>query len=67
MEHTTLKVKGMSCSHCAQAVNNALEELPGVKNTEVDLGKGEVSFDFEASSITLERIKEAITEAGYSV
>jgi len=35
-----LKVTGMSCSHCADAVRRALSERPGVRRTEVDLDTG---------------------------
>ena len=39
---TTIKVKGMSCSHCTGAVQEALEKLDGAQNVVVDLDKGEV-------------------------
>ncbi len=42
---TTIKVKGMSCSHCTGAVQDALEKLDGVKNVVVDLDKGEASYE----------------------
>ena len=40
----TVKVKGMSCQHCAKAVNKALSEIEGVADVKVDLSKGEVSL-----------------------
>ena len=42
---TTVKVKGMSCQHCVMSVKKALGQLDGVQNVNVDLPKGEVSFE----------------------
>jgi formate dehydrogenase gamma subunit len=63
---TTLKVKGMSCQHCVMAVKKALGFLDGVKNIEVDLGKGEVQFE-NSKGIAADKIREAIETAGYQV
>ena len=35
----TIKIKGMSCEHCAAAVNEALSAVAGVKAVEVKLKK----------------------------
>ena len=67
MEKAVLKVEGMSCGHCVKAVSDALAELSGVENAEVDLDEATVSFAFEPAQTPLEKIKEAITEAGYTV
>lgn len=63
---TTLKVKGMTCQHCVMAVKKALGFLEGVKNIEVDLGKGEVRFE-NSKGLAAEQIREAIENAGYQV
>ena len=67
MEKSILKVEGMSCGHCVKAVSDALTELPGVENVEVDLKQATVSFAFEPADTPLEKVKSAITEAGYTV
>jgi copper chaperone len=36
----TLKVQGMSCAHCVNAVESSVGELQGVSSVKVDLGKG---------------------------
>lgn len=61
----TLTVHGMSCSHCVNAVQSALQEI-GVK-AEVDLAKKTVTVHFDESKVTLEKIKETIDEQGYEV
>ncbi len=56
----------MSCQHCVMAVTQALNQLDGIKNIQVDLAKGEVRFD-NPMEVTPEQIEKAITEAGYSL
>jgi copper chaperone len=63
---TTLKVKGMSCQHCVMSVTKALGQLDGVKNVQVDLGKGEVRFE-NTKEIASNRIEKAISDVGYEV
>ncbi len=61
-----VKINGMSCQHCVQAVKSALEQVEGIKNVQVDLEKGEASFE-EASPVDLEEVKKAVQAAGYGV
>jgi copper chaperone len=63
---TVVKVKGMSCQHCVMSVKKALGQLDGVRNVNVDLPKGEVSFD-NSKGTAQSRIEQAITDAGYEV
>ena len=63
---TTVKVRGMSCQHCVMSVTNALGQLEGIKNVQVDLAKGEVRFD-NSKEIASSRIEKAIQDAGYQV
>lgn len=64
-----LKVTGLTCGHCVNAVTEELSELPGVSDVQVDLNPGEhatstvrVSTSSEVADAALE---DAITEAGY--
>ncbi len=61
-----LKVKGMTCHHCAMSVTKALTRLEGIRDVQVDLEKGEVRFD-NPNAIVPGRIQKAIEEAGYQV
>ena len=45
----TIKVKGMSCNHCVVAVSKALNQIDGIKNINIDLKKGEATFDVVSS------------------
>jgi copper chaperone CopZ len=61
-----IKVKGMSCPHCAGAVTRALESLPGVTKVKVDLTTGQVTYE-SAAPVPREDLTRAITAAGYEV
>ena len=61
----TIKVKGMSCQHCVQAVTQALSGIEGVENVKVSLSKGEASFE-EAKPVNMQEVKKAVQEAGYT-
>jgi copper chaperone len=63
----TLKVQGMSCSHCVNSVETGVGELEGVSSVSVDLTKGEVAVDYDTSKTSLNEIQEAIEEQGYDV
>lgn len=62
----TIKINGMRCGHCVGAVTKALEETAGISNVNVDLEKGEASYD-EANPVGIEEIKEIINGIGFEV
>ncbi len=59
---TTVKIKGMSCQHCVKSTIEALEKLPGISNVEVNLEKGEASYEGE---IMIQTVKESIEKIGF--
>ena len=61
----TIMVEGMTCGHCEKAVKEALGELVGVNNVEVDLITGKVVVKGE--ELEDSKLREAIDEAGYEV
>lgn len=63
MTHLRLRIEGMSCGHCVRAVRQTLESFPGVVVGEVALGSAEL--DLDPSLLSLERILEALSAAGY--
>ncbi len=62
----TIKVKGMSCQHCVNAVSKALAEIEGVTDVSVDLTAGEVHFQ-EATPVPGEVLGEKIRKAGFEL
>lgn len=67
MEKIVLNVKGMSCSHCENAVKNAVIALEGVDQVGVSLEEKTVTVEYDASIVTLEKIKFEIEDQGYDV
>jgi len=61
---TTVKINGMSCSHCVRAVFTALGGVAGVSRADVSIGQAVVDHD---GSVTPDAISEAISIAGYEV
>ena len=67
MTGTTFKVPDMSCGHCKAAVEAELNKLPGVENSDADLEKSTVAVRFDESRVSIEQLKGAIEQAGYTV
>ncbi|MBO1579912.1 MULTISPECIES: copper chaperone CopZ [Bacillus] len=63
----TLNVQGMTCNHCKMAVTNALQELAGVKNVEVELQAGTVAVEYDEAKVNVEQLKDVIEEQGYDI
>ena len=64
-----LKLKGLTCEHCAASVREELEEIPGTISVNVDVVKDGISTaTYEAKEPVDEgAIREAINEAGYEL
>jgi len=58
----TLTVGGMSCSHCEQTVESALESVEGVTNALADRESESVTVDGKADTDSL---VDAVEDAGY--
>lgn len=65
MRTVELKVEGMTCSHCAYTVEEAIEATGGKGTANVEAGTATVVFD--ESTVSLSAIQAAIQEEGYSV
>jgi copper chaperone len=66
-ETQNLNVQGMSCQHCVHAVKSSVSALGGVETVDVSLEKNLVTVGFDPSKTSLESIKSAIEDQGYSV
>ena len=61
----TVKISGMHCEHCVNAVTNALNEIDGVvAKVTLKSNSAEVSYDREINEADL---KNAVKKAGYEV
>ena len=59
---TRLRVLGMSCQHCVNAVFTALTPVDGIISAQVDIGAVIVEHDGRA---TVAVLRDAIAVAGY--
>ncbi|HLC23326.1 MAG TPA: copper ion binding protein, partial [Dehalococcoidia bacterium] len=62
-----IPVTGMTCASCVVHVSEALEELPGVSDAQVNLASGQASIEYDASRVKVADLEKAISEAGYGV
>lgn len=60
----TVKVSGLTCAKCVEAVTNAVKGVASVEHVSVDLERGEVKV---AGSPDPQAVRAAITEEGYEV
>ncbi len=64
MKDIALTISGMSCSHCLNAVNQALAGVPDIEVRSVRIGRAELRLPEGGSS---DGAKAAIEKAGYKV
>ena len=63
METSTYDIGGMSCDGCVSKLSTALEKIPGVKSSNVEVGKAIIDHDGELN----EEISAAIVSCGFTV
>ena len=61
----TLKINGMTCSHCVQNVRKAIQNLPNVEEVNIDLASGKAFI--KGTILDTNQIIKSIEKAGYSV
>jgi len=62
-----LKVTGMVCAACTQAIEKALRNLDGVALAQVNLGTEIASVEYDIEKLHLADLEKAIRDAGYDV
>ncbi|MBU8907351.1 heavy-metal-associated domain-containing protein [Desertibacillus haloalkaliphilus] len=65
MKHIDLQVERMSCGHCLDTVEHALENVEGVVDAKVHPNNNTVTVTFEESQTNVTYMREAVEEAGY--
>ena len=66
MDTLTLKLRGMSCASCASNVERAILAVPGVIDCGVNFGAEQATVKYEPKRSNLEKIQQAVMDAGYS-
>ncbi|MCL2407042.1 MAG: cation transporter [Defluviitaleaceae bacterium] len=63
---TVLKVGGMSCSHCTNAITTALSAIAGVSAVHVSLEKKEVHVNHTDETV-IDNLYKSIDELGFDI
>lgn len=65
-ETMTLKVNGMTCGSCVNAIKGKFADVNEVKSTDVDLETKRVQVEFhDGKTLSEDKLKVLIEEAGY--
>ena len=67
VQETVLSVPDISCQHCVNAINGALEVLPGIETVDTDIPTKTVHLRYEPAKISLEQVEAALDDVGYTI
>jgi copper chaperone len=65
MKNEELKISGMTCNHCVMSVKKELSKLQGVEVRDVGIGYAHVTYD--ESKVSVELLRNAVEEAGFTL
>ena len=61
----TFRVEGMHCSSCAMLIDDALEDLPGVRSAQTSMKKSASTVELDTATTSPDDVVSAIEELGY--
>ena len=62
-----IRIEGMHCHKCEQAIQKALLQHRGVHEVEVDFNSGQASVLYDHNKVDAKTLTDSVTEAGYQV
>ena len=62
-----IKIEGMHCHKCEQAIRKSLTQYPGVHEVEVDFPSRQASVLFDPAAVSVRELTQAVVAAGYKV
>ena len=65
MTKTKLKVSGMHCANCATNIDDALEDLEGVKKASTSFARSRTKVEFDETAVDLETVRSVLGDLGY--
>lgn len=67
-KNASLQAAGLTCAMCTKAINTSLEQLPFIKDVDVDIKTSSFIINFkEGSNVDFDQLKNAVEDAGFSV
>lgn len=67
MDSQVLNIRGMTCAACAQRIEKAVRKLSGIGQATVNLASEKLFVEYDANTVQLTAIKEAVAKIGYEV
>ena len=67
LETSTIRIGGMTCASCSQAITKSLINTEGVKDANVNLATEKATVSFYPEKASYAKIKKAIEDTGYQV
>ena len=67
MDNLKLVVKGMSCGHCINSIEENVGKLNGVHLVKVHLNEEKVDVSFDSKLVSLKEITDIVEGQGYDV
>lgn len=65
MKEINFKVSGMHCTGCSNRLEKVLNNLDGVESANVDFESTTAHIVYDENVLNIEKIKEAIEDAGF--
>jgi len=68
IQSVSLQARGLTCSMCSRAIYKSLQKVPNVANVQEDIEHSSYQVQFNnPASVSPERLKKAVLDAGFSV
>jgi len=67
MQQELVKVRGMHCGGCEQAIERAVAAWSGVRRVKASQARGQVAIEFDPALVRFEQLLRAIENKGYAV
>ncbi len=62
-----VKVKGMTCEGCENAINKKVSDLPGIASVKSSHKMESTKVEYDTTLVSVDEISEAISGAGYEI
>jgi copper chaperone len=66
-QEAVLSVPDISCEHCVNAINGALQALRGVEAVTTDIPTKTVHLRYDSRAVSMEKIESVLDDIGYIV
>ncbi len=65
-QETTLKIPAIDCQKCVDTIKRTLQAVPSAEVAQADTETKLVRIQFDESAVSVDQIREALDEVGFS-